>query len=231
MKRPRICAVIAGNDLEVIKGVEPLVELFEVRIDLIGDSWQELVKQLKKPWIACNRSAEEGGSWRGSELKRREELLSAIELGADIIDIELVTGNLKEIVQLIKKRAKCLLSFHDLKGTPPLDRMREIAQRELEAGADICKVVTTAQKFEDNLAVLQLVSDFPKTRVLSFAMGPMGFASRILCPLVGGDFTYASIEAGKESAPGQITVRDLRKIYAMVTEWKAISQEKQGAVE
>jgi 3-dehydroquinate dehydratase type I len=216
MKRPRICAVIVSNDLQAIKGVEPFVELFEVRIDLIGDDWRELVKQLEKPWIACNRSADEGGSWRGSESKRREELLSAIEMGASIIDVELVTGNLKEIVQLIKKKAKCLLSFHDLKGTPPLDRMREIVQREMEAGADICKIVTTAQRFEDNLAVLQLISDFPKARVVSFAMGPLGFASRILCPLFGGDFTYASIEAGKESASGQITAGDLRKIYGMV---------------
>jgi len=216
MRRPRICASIISNDLQAVRGVEPLVDLFEVRIDLIGDDWRELVKQLKKPWIACNRSADEGGSWRGSESKRREELLSAVEMGASIIDVELVTGNLKEIVKAIKKRSKCLLSFHDLKGTPTLDRMREIVQREMEAGADICKVVTTAQRFEDNLAVLQLISDFPKTRVVSLAMGPLGFASRILCPLVGGDFTYASIEAGRESASGQITVRDLRKIYGMV---------------
>ncbi len=216
MKRPRICAVIVNNDLEAVREVKPLVDLFEVRIDLIGDDWREVVKRLKKPWIACNRSADEGGSWRGSESKRREELLSAIEMGASIIDVELVTGNLREIVQAIRKKAKCLVSFHDLKETPPLDRMREIVQREMEAGADICKIVTTAQRFEDNLAVLQLISDFPKTRVVSFAMGPLGFASRILCPLVGGDFTYASIGAGRESASGQITVRDLKKIYGMV---------------
>ncbi len=216
MKRPRVCAVIVSNDLEEVKGVEPLVELYEVRIDLIGDSWPELVKQLEKPWIACNRSAEEGGSWGGDESKRREELLSAIELGASIVDIELVSGNLKEMVRLIKDKAKCLLSFHDLKGTPPLDRMREIVQKELEAGADICKVVTTACRFEDNLAVLQLIPDFPQARVVSFAMGPLGGASRILCPLAGGDFSYAAIEEGRESAPGQITVRDLSKIYGML---------------
>ena len=220
MNRPGICAVIVNSDLEAVKRVEPDVDLFEVRIDLIGDGWRELVKQLKKPWIACNRSAEEGGSWEGSEAKRREELLGAIELGPEIIDIELVTVNLKEIVQLIKKRAKCLLSFHDSKETPPLGRMREIVQRQLEAGADICKVVTTAKRFEDNLAALQLISEFPKTRVVSFAMGPLGFTSRILCPLVGGDFTYASVEAGKESASGQITVRDLRKIYGMLRDGK-----------
>ena len=220
MIRPRVCASIVNDDLDAIKAVEPLVDLFEVRIDLIGDGWQQLARQLGKPWIACNRKADEGGSWQGSESKRVEELLDAIEVGAEIVDIELQTGRLEEAVKLIKKRAKCLLSYHDLKGTPPLDRMREIVQKQSEAGADICKLVTTAQKFEDNLAVLQLISDFPKTRVISFAMGPLGFASRILCPLVGGDFIYASIEEGKESASGQITVRDLRKIYEMLRDGK-----------
>ncbi len=216
MKRPRICAVIVDNDPEAVKRAEPLVDLFEVRMDLIGDGWREMVEQLRKPWIACNRSAEEGGSWRGSESKRRDELLDAVELGADIIDIELVTGNLKEIVPLIKKKAKCLLSFHDLKGTPPLDRMREIVQRELETGADICKVTSTARRFEDNLTVLQLISEFSGIKIISFAMGDSGLVSRVLCPLIGGDFTYASIEKGKESAAGQMTVENLRKLYEMV---------------
>ncbi len=216
MKKPRICAVIVDSDLEVVREIEPFVDLFEVRIDLIGDGWQKLVKQFEKPWIACNRRIDEGGRWGGDEARRVEKLLKAIELGADIIDLELRTTNLKQAIGLIKQRAKCLLSFHELRGTPPLNSMREIVQRQLGAGADVCKIVTTAQRFEDNLTVLQLISEFPKTRIVSFAMGPLGFTSRVLCPLVGGDFTYASIEPGKESASGQITVRELRKIYEMV---------------
>jgi len=218
MKRPRICAVIVNNDLEAIEEVEPLIELFEVRIDLIGDGWRELVKHLRKPWIACNRSADEGGNWRGDEERRIGELVKAAKLGADMIDIELETRNLNEAMQLVN--TKCLLSFHDMKATPPLDGMKEIVERQLEAGAAVCKVVTTAQSFEDNLRVLRLIAQFPKTRIVSFAMGPFGLASRVLCPLVGGDFTYASIEQGKESAPGQITAKELRKLYEMVEEWE-----------
>jgi len=216
MKKPRICAAMVNNDPEAVREIEPLVDLFEVRIDLIGDGWQELVKQFKKPWIACNRRVDEGGRWQGDEARRVEKLLEAVGLGADIVDLELRTTNLRSAVALIKKRTKCLLSFHELKGTPPLNSLREIVQRQLEAGADICKVVTTAQRPEDNLTVLQLISEFPKTRVVSLAIGPLGFASRVLCPLVGGDFTYASIEQGKESASGQMTVRELRKLYEMV---------------
>lgn len=216
MAKYRICAAIIENNPEAIRDVEPFVDLFELRIDFIGDGWQELVKQLRKPWIACNRSADEGGNWQGNEARRVEQLCQAIQLGADIVDIELRTKNLENIVKLIKKRAKCLISFHDLKRTPMLDEIKEIVQHQLEAGADICKVITTAQKLDDNLTTLRLISEFPGVRVISFAMGPLGAMSRVLCPLLGGDFTYASISKGKESAEGQIPVKDLAKIYEMV---------------
>ena len=63
--KPRICAAIVNDDLEAVKGVEPLVDLFEVRIDLIGSGWQELVKHLEKPWIACNRRRSGGRQLAG----------------------------------------------------------------------------------------------------------------------------------------------------------------------
>jgi 3-dehydroquinate dehydratase/shikimate dehydrogenase len=76
-------------------------------------------------------------------------------------------------------------------------------------------VVTTALSFSDNEPVLQLAVDFSKARVVAFAMGRPGFTSRVLSPLFGGNFVYASIETGKESAPGQLTIWDYRKIYGM----------------
>ncbi len=213
MKKPSICAAIVNSDLEAIREIEPLVELLEVRIDLIGDGWEEIATQLKKPWIACNRNANEGGRWQGDETTRINELIRAIELGASIVDIELRTGNIKETIQIIKRKAKCLVSLHEFRGTPLLDNLKKIVQQQLTAGADICKVVTTAQSFEDNLTVLQLIQSFPETRIVAFAMGELGLISRALCPMVGGEFTYASIKKGMKSASGQLTVRELRKLY------------------
>ena len=218
MNQPRICAAITTADLKAVRQAEPLVDLFEVRIDLIGDNWQKVIKELGKPWIACNRSAAEGGQWQGNEARRVEKLLQAVEMGAAIVDIELKTKNLANIVRLIKRRAECLLSYHDLEKTPDFDTMRQLIRQQIEAGADICKVVTTAQSFEDNLSVLQLIPAFPEKRVVAFAMGTAGVTSRIFCPLVGGDFTYASLAEGKESAPGQVTVAGLLRIYDMVNE-------------
>lgn len=216
--KPQICAVIVNNDPEAIKEVEPLVDLFEVRIDLIGDGWQGLVGQLGKPWIACNRIAGEGGNWQGSEARRIEKLLQAIELGADIVDIELRTKNLEKVVQAVKKRTKCLLSYHDLEGTPSFDDLKGVVNRQLKAGADICKVATTARGFGDNLTVLRLIADFPGVKLVSLAMGALGTVSRVLCPLASGEFTYASIEKGKESAGGQMTVKELTGIYEILRE-------------
>jgi 3-dehydroquinate dehydratase type I len=216
MTRPKICASIVNSDIEAIKRVEPLVDLCEVRIDLIGPDWKEFAGQLSKPWIACNRKQDEGGIWRGSEEERIAELLSALELGAEIIDIELSTENLSDVVVEIKKKAKCLISYHDTEKTPSIAVMRELVQKQLAIGADICKVVATARKFEDNVSTLQLIREFPEKRIISFAMGPLGSVSRLLCPLVGGEFIYASIEPGGEAAWGQITASELREIYQMV---------------
>ncbi len=96
--------------------------------------------------------------------------------------------------------------------------MIKILQKQSRAGADVCKIVTTAQQLEDNIAILNLITEYPELRVVAFAMEPVGYLSRVLSPLVGGDFTYASIVKGKESAPGQITVQDLKRIYGMMGE-------------
>ena len=213
MNKPRICAVIVNTDLKAVKEIEPLADLFEVRIDIIGEGWQGLVKKLKRPWIATNRTVDEGGKWQGTEARRIEALLQAIALGAEMVDIEFKTKNLENIVPLVKKRVKCILSFHDLEKTPHYDELKGIVQKQIKAGADICKVVTTAEKIKDNIAVLQLVKDFPDKKIVAFAMGAAGQLSRVLSPLAGGNFTYASIEAGRESAAGQLTVAALRAIY------------------
>ena len=216
MDRPKICAAIINDDLVKIRDVEPMVDLFEVRIDLIGDTWEKVAKTIKRPWIATNRTIDEGGKWNGNEARRIEKLLQAIELGAEMVDVEFRTKNLKNIVPLVKKRVKCILSFHDTEKTPPLTELKNIVDGQIKAGADLCKVVTTASEYRDNLTVLELVRMYHNSRIVSFAMGQTGQTSRILTPLVGAEFTYGSIEEGKESAPGQVTVKQMIDTYRLL---------------
>ena len=216
MKKPRICVTLVENNLEALKEIEPLVDLIELRLDLIGPEWTQLAKFIKKPWIACNRSPDEGGQGDANEVSRIEELIWAAESGACIVDVEYRTKNLGQVTALIKGKAQTLISFHDVIGTPSYDTLIGIAEGQLKAGADICKIVTTAQRFEDNLAVLKLIRKFPETKMVAFAMAEAGRISRILSPLAGGYFTYACTETGKESAAGQVPIKELLEIYKYI---------------
>jgi 3-dehydroquinate dehydratase type I len=216
MKKPRICVTLVENNLETVKEIEPLIDLFELRLDLIGPEWPELAKFIQKPWIACNRSPEEGGKGSSNEISRVEELMWAAEAGACIVDIEYRINNLTEVVALIKPKAECLISFHDMVSTPSYNTLVRIAEGQLRAGADICKIVTTAQNFEDNLTILKLIRNFPEARMVAFAMAEAGRMSRILSPLAGGYFTYACTAVGKESAAGQVPLREMMEIYEII---------------
>lgn len=79
---------------------------------------------------------------------------------------------------------------------------------------DTSKLITTAQTAEDNLTILHLLkTNHQNTPLVSFAMGKAGIWSRLLSPFYGSQFTYASLEKALETAPGQTTISELRKIY------------------
>jgi len=216
MKTPQICTVISTPDLKAIRQAHELTDLFELRIDLIYDSWESIAQSISKPWIATCRSKKDNGEWKGTNEKRIETLLKAVELGAAIVDIELETTELNEIVHQIKPKAKCLISYHDWSGTPSLSYLHVILKKQKLAKADICKIVTTANNAGDNLAVLQLVRESGKTPVTSFAMGTHGQLSRLFCPLFGGCFTYASLTEDVLTASGQLSLNQMRHIYSVM---------------
>lgn len=211
--RPRICAVITRPQPDLIRKIEDLADIFELRIDLIGNTWTKVVPYLNKPWIACNRSRLEGGLGEADESSRKRELLQALSLGASVIDIELSTIGLEEIVVAVKGKAQCLISHHNLIETPSFETLANIAQNEVLAGADICKVVTTAHSLEDSVTMLRLAHTNLDKPLISFAMGTEGIISRIISPLAGGWLTYASISRDEAIAPGQPYIETLAAFY------------------
>ncbi|MFA5065193.1 MAG: type I 3-dehydroquinate dehydratase [Dehalococcoidia bacterium] len=216
MDKPRICAVITSGNTDVLKRAEPLSDLFELRMDLVGSGWHKLIPHMHKPWIATMRDVSHQGKFTGREEERVNELMRAVELGVSIVDIELDSPALKKTVKRIKGRAKCLISYHNWDETPPLEHLSAIVRQQLAAGAAVCKVVTMARNMNDSLAVLELPGLFPGIDIISFAMGPAGALSRILSPLAGGYLTYASMDGSEGSAPGQISVDLLRNIYRTI---------------
>lgn len=77
---------------------------------------------------------------------------------------------------------------------------------------DLVKMVFMAENIRDNLVAMKLASsvNFPN---IVFCMGELGLLSRVMAPICGSEWTYASLKKGLETASGQIDVQTLTEIY------------------
>ena len=168
--------------------------------------------------IATCRRKRNGGNFTGPLSEELEILTKAARAGCRIIDLEVESAAEASLAQFEKLRAALraagaalLISFHDFSRTRGLD---EAADHIAAFEPEIIKVVSTAQTLADNLAVLRLLEDrSTKARIVAMAMGEEGLISRVLAPRAGGDFTFASLADGEETAPGQVTAHTLRTLY------------------
>ncbi|MBI1935677.1 shikimate dehydrogenase, partial [Candidatus Woesearchaeota archaeon] len=76
---------------------------------------------------------------------------------------------------------------------------------------DLIKIVTTANSINDNFTVFEFLRN--KTNLISFCMSQKGEISRILAPKFNSKITYASMGGEKESAPGQLTLKEMQELY------------------
>ncbi|MDD1776382.1 MAG: type I 3-dehydroquinate dehydratase, partial [Candidatus Methanomethylicus sp.] len=79
-------------------------------------------------------------------------------------------------------------------------------------GRAMGKVVMPAESFNDNLIALEACSSLNGIKRLIFCYGDKGRISRVLSPLFGSEWCYASLEPGKEGAPGQLDIMTMRKL-------------------
>jgi len=195
-------------------------DYIEVRLDSLRriEGLERIANSTDLPVIATNRKPSEGGRFKGTERERIEILVEAARKGFDYVDIELSTENVGSIAREIQKAgSKSIISFHNFDGTPPEPQLENILEREIDTGAYICKLICSAKKIEDNCSLLSFISKARgRARTVCFAMGKLGIPSRILSPLYGSAFTFASIQKGLESATGQLTISELRKIYNLM---------------
>jgi len=213
--------VAAGSITELLpligKAEDEGATLIEVRLDYLDsvDGIEKIVEYASRPLIATNRQYGQGGRRAQEEETRIQNLIRAAATGFQYADIELTTRDLGDIISRLRDMGvKPIVSFHELTRTPGLPEMRKVVKAEIESGAEVCKMVTAAKGIEDNVPCLLLLSEMCKlTKMVSFAMGEAGLISRVLSPVFGGYFTYASVGKGVETAPGQITISELKNLY------------------
>ena len=212
---PQICISIqpktAPEALKLIDRAEKAsADLIEIRLDAMQkpENLVGLAKHGEIPKIATNKLVRHHGGFKGTEFEQKRILLNAAKDGFEYIDIELSASNLREFTTEVSEYgSKPIVSFHDYNHSLELAKLNNVLEQEISSGADVCKIVTTARRIEDNLTLLNFTEAACKrANIVCFAMGDYGKISRLLSPLFGCFFTFAALESGGETAPGQMTI-------------------------
>jgi len=205
------------NALRAVEEGNHLADLIELRVDYLRNAeLEKLLKAGERPLIVTNRRKAEGGRYRGDEKKSLAILRQAADLGAAFVDVEMRTerSSLRELIKN-KNGTRMILSSHDFQRTLSPSALRKLLDRMMRQGADVAKIATFAQSWDDNLKVLALIPYARKRgqAIVTFCMGEKGKMSRIFSPLMGAAWTYASLGRRRASAPGQLTVKEMREIW------------------
>jgi 3-dehydroquinate dehydratase-1 len=195
-------------------------DLIEVRLDAMQthEGLADLAKRGKVPKIATNKLARWHGGFKGTESEQKQILISAAKSGFHYVDIESSASNLREFTTEVSEYgAKPIVSFHDFERSLDLAELNSVLEKEIASGADVCKIISTARRMEDNLTLLNFSSAACKrVNIVCFAMGNYGKVSRLLAPLFGCFFTFAALESGSETALGQMTIKEMRTAYKLL---------------
>ncbi len=221
---PRICVALSGEHmLQCARAMAGEFGFFEFRLDSV-DRPEEFLYELgpflkvhpQLTAVATCRRTVNGGAYPGTARDELHVLEQAAILGAHIVDVSLETAeetatNPQSLAPLRRGKAALLLSWHDFQGTPALE---PIYNRMAAFAPDLFKIVPTARSLPDSLAPLEFLREHRATgNLVVMAMGTPGIATRVLGPLNGSLFTFASAGSGGETAPGQLDARTMRDLY------------------
>ena len=221
---PRVCVAIAADDpAEMVQKADLIVRdnpFIEFRLDYLSKPALGLAK-LKtfvefhpEALIAATcRRAVNGGRFRGPVASQIDLLVKAANLGCHLVDVELETAAQLKTADFnrLRRSANLILSFHDYRGTKKLE---ETFAKMQQYPSDFIKIVTTANSLYDNVMMMKFLEKYSHTHsMIGLCMGEQGVISRVLCTRAGSQFTFAAVNPGEETAPGQLTARTLRETF------------------
>jgi len=209
-----ICVSVA-NMSGLPEALESGAGLLELRLDLIGEHPSKLFPLLPKTieTIVTCRPGVFGAD------KRVELLLAGMKLGADYVDIEIETaaGDMELLLSAARQAGtSVIISYHNFKRTADREDLESVMLACYEMGGEIAKIATQVNAPEDIRNLLSLY-DFPGKKVI-LGMGPQGRITRVMGPYLGAEFTFASSAEGGETAPGQLSVKQLNELYKVIDE-------------
>jgi 3-dehydroquinate dehydratase-1 len=190
-------------------------EYAEIRLDFVNPSEiPNILQNIKEKISRCVctlRPKNEGGKFSGKENERISILKLISEYNPFLLDVEFNTLKKdQKLRQYLKKsNTDILVSWHDFKKTPSIDRLNS-RLTEMKKLSNFVKIVTVAKSVSDTSRILSLYNRSSKIKLIAFAMGEQAKFSRILCLHLGSPYTYVSL--GKAIAPGQFSLDDMKSL-------------------
>lgn len=212
---------------QITAAVAAGAEMLELRADYLEslsvDMVENLVARVKNeprhptPIIVTCRDKRQGGAISYPVQLRVDVLIGALKAGAEFVDFEyenfLNTRNQERIRRALSlsSKGRLILSAHNFQGK--FENISNLHRRILTVcPSAIPKLVHTANHIDDCFEALDLLQRTSGERIV-FCMGQAGLVSRILAKKLGSFVTFASIDEQTATAPGQLTIRQLKDLY------------------
>jgi len=218
-----VCAATADELIQQIKLAETLADVIEIRFDCLSknefnlldeDQSQKIFgkiinKKIKdKNLIFTFRSKEQGGKQELS-LEERHIFWGS---GWDHWGADLEEDVFDDSYDWLYEPRIC--SYHDFDGVP--NNLEEIYERIKSTElVDVIKIAVQTKDIADTIPIWKLLgkAKAENKRIIPIAMGESGKWTRILGLAHGAFMTYASLNSGSETAPGQVSAKDLTEVY------------------
>ena len=203
---------------KAMKEIAGKADMAELWLDYIKDlDIADLLKNKPLPVLCVCKMPAEKGKFRGTRAQAVDLLVKAAEFGAEYIDISHSSySNQKS--QIRNHKSTLILSYHNFTKTPPLTTLIKKAEAMRHAGADIIKIAVMPKSLKDTVSIIMLAKHLESKKIphILIAMGKMGALSRILTPTLGGTIMFAPLSTSKTSAPGQLTVKELKEAWNLI---------------
>lgn len=205
---------ISLDNLDLIDSLPYEVNGIELRLDLFPsidlNKIQKAIDSSPLPLLLTLRKSSEGGNFQGSEKERMSLIEKLLPLKPHFFDIEYEMDP-DFIINQIKNHpeVKFILSYHNFSKTP-LD-IEELYNKMLFYPAYSYKIATPSSSTNETLSYLLLSKKHPKLSIIS--MGEKGSFGRILSFTLENKLSYTFHPSKEPSAPGQVSLEDLTKIY------------------
>jgi 3-dehydroquinate dehydratase type I len=203
------CVSLGGYSYHQLMRLLPRYPMAELRLDLLDLSAPQ-VREIFRVHDRLIATCRVGSKY--SEGQRLALLREAVEAGAAFLDLERdEVGRASGLAALARRKGcRLIVSYHDFAGTPCPGRLREICRSGFESGADLVKLACMINKPPDGLRLISVLGQFRS--VLAVGMGPLGLPIRFLALQFGSPFVYVCPRPGRETAPGQPSLRLFRRL-------------------